>query len=77
MRLTKPDNWLQKKTKVHGIVIRTAKEIYRNDGSWIKFDHNSVILLKKRLTPKGKEIYGPVTKKIRRKKFINSFAGLI
>ena len=77
IKVTRPNNWLKKKTKVHGIIIRTKKEIYRHDGTTINFKHNNVILLKKRLTPRGKEIYGPTTKAIKRKKFINSFAGLI
>lgn len=77
VRETKPDNWLVKKTKVHGIVVRTAKEVLRRDGSTIKFDYNSVVLLKKRLTPKGGELYGPIAKVIKRRKFNASFSGII
>lgn len=77
VRVTKPENWISKKTKVHGIVVRVNKEVYRNDGTSIRFFENNVVLLKKRLTPKGKELYGPVTKVIKKKKFINSFIGLI
>jgi len=77
VKIIRPENWLKKKTKVHGILIRLNKEINRCDGSSILFFQNNIILLKKRLTPKGKQIYGPVSKQIKRKKFIYSFAGLI
>lgn len=77
VRVTKPNNKIVKKTKVHAIVVRVNKEIYRNDGTSIRFFTNNVVLLKKRLTPRGKILYGPVTKIIKRKKFINSFAGFI
>lgn len=77
VRHIKPESWIKKKTKVHGIIVRTCKEIYRCDGSSIKFNINSGVLLKKRLTPRGSELYGPVTKYVHRKKFISSFPGLI
>jgi large subunit ribosomal protein L14 len=77
VRDIKPESRIKKKTKVHGILVRTKKEIYRHDGTSIKFDYNSGVLLKKRLTPRGTELYGPATKFIRRKKFISSFSGLI
>jgi ribosomal protein L14 len=39
--------------------LRTKKELHKNDGSFIKFKCNNIILLKKRLTPRGKELFGP------------------
>lgn len=77
VRVVKPNNWIQKKTKTKGIIVQTKKEIKKNDGSFIKFKTNSLVLLKKRLTPKGKEIVGPTTTNLRRKKFLTSFAGVI
>jgi large subunit ribosomal protein L14 len=77
VKRTKPDNWLKKKTKVKGIIVRTKKEFMKRDGSWIKFDHNGIVLLKKRLNTQGKELEGPINNKIKRKKFINSFPGAI
>jgi len=77
VRVIKPESFVKKKAKIHGVIIRTVKEIYRNDGTSIKFNSNSGVLLKKRMTPKGTEIFGPVTKKLKKKKFINSFAGLL
>lgn len=77
VRKTIPDNWLKKKTKIKGIVIRTRFRSLRLDGSSFSFNENSVVLLKKRLTTKGKELLGPITRSISRKKFINSFAGAV
>jgi len=77
VRKTKPENNLIKKTKRKAIIIRTKKNILLNDGSSIRFDYNSAIILKKRLTPEGKEIFGPITRNFKKKKFLSSFPGLI
>ena len=77
VRKTKPENQLQKKSKRKALVIRTKKNISLNDGSFVRFDYNSVILLKKRLTPEGKEIFGPIVRNFKKKKFLSSFSGLI
>lgn len=76
-RKTKPNNLLPKKTKRKAIIIRTKKNIMINDGSVVRFDYNSVVVLKKRLTPEGKEIFGPIIRNFKKKKFISSFSGLI
>ncbi len=72
-RLVKPENPIKKKTKTRAFLIRTKFIINRLDGSKISFKKNSIILLKKRLTPRGKSIRGPVLRLIKRKKFISSF----
>lgn len=77
VRKTKPNNWLKKKTKLKSILIRTKKETSKNDGSFIKFKYNNNVLLKKRLTPKGKELYGPSLFKLRRKRFVYSFVKVV
>ncbi len=77
VRNTKPNNWVSKKSKLNGIIVQTKKEVSKIDGSYVKFKFNSVVLLKKRLTPKGKEIIGPTLTNIKRKKFLASFAGII
>ena len=77
IKLTRPQNWLKKKTKLKGIIIRTKKEIHKIDGSFVRFNNNNVVLLKRRLTPMGKSIYGPIVKNINRKKFISSFSGVL
>jgi large subunit ribosomal protein L14 len=77
IRKTKPENILTKKSKRKAIIIRTKKEITTIDGSFIRFDYNGVIVLKKRLTPEGKEIFGPIVRNFKKKKFLSSFPGLI
>ena len=55
-----PESKLLKKSKKKGIIIRTNKYITVSDNTTVRFDYNSVIILKKRLTPEGKEIFGPI-----------------
>lgn len=74
---TLPNNWLVKKTKVKGIIVRTRKELIKRDSSFIKFKYNAIILLKKRLNTYGGRLSGPIPNTIRRKKFLNSFSGRI
>jgi large subunit ribosomal protein L14 len=77
IRKTKPENQLAKKAKRKAIIIRLTKELPIIDGSFVIFNYNSVILLKKRLTPEGKEIFGPIVRNFKKKKFLSSFPGLI
>lgn len=74
---TRPDNWVVKKSKLNGIILLTKKEIKLKDGSYFKFKQNNIVLLKKRLAAKGKEIVGPGIKTIKRKKFLMSFSGIL
>ncbi len=77
VKKTKPENQLSKKSKRKALIVRTKKNISLCDGSFVRFDYNSVILLKKRLTPEGKEIFGPIVRNFKKKKFLSSFSGLI
>ncbi|MBU1220586.1 50S ribosomal protein L14 [Myxococcota bacterium] len=52
------------------VVVRTAKEISRKDGSYIKFDNNAAVLLNGALEPIGTRIFGPVARELRAKKFM-------
>ena len=52
------------------VVVRTAKEIRRAEGSYIKFDVNSAVLINKDLEPIGTRIFGPVARELRAKKFM-------
>ncbi len=77
VKKTKPENQLSKKSKRKALIVRTKKNISLCDGSFVRFDYNSVILLKKRLTPEGKEIVCPIVRNFKKKKFLSSFSGLI
>lgn len=72
-----PENPIPKKSKHKAITIRTSYKNLRLDGSFIFFNKNVLILLKKRLTPKSTLLRGSISKNIRRKKFISSFTKII
>ena len=60
-----------KKGDVHrAVIVRTAKEIRRADGSAIRFDGNAAVLINKQGEPIGTRIFGPVTRELRAKKFM-------
>jgi large subunit ribosomal protein L14 len=60
-----------KKGDVHkAVIVRTAKEIRRPDGSAIRFDHNAAVLITPQGEPIGTRIFGPVTRELRAKKFM-------
>ena len=77
VRDTKPNNWLLKKTKKKSIIIRTSKCVSISDGSYVSYKENSSVILKKRLTPEGTEIVGPILRIFKKKKFLSSFSGII
>ncbi len=60
-----------KKGDVHrAVIVRTAKEIRRPDGTAIRFDTNAAVLINKQGEPIGTRIFGPVTRELRGKKFM-------
>lgn len=60
-----------KKGDVHqAVIVRTAKEIRRDDGSSIRFDSNAAVLINKQREPIGTRIFGPVTRELRSKQFM-------
>jgi large subunit ribosomal protein L14 len=60
-----------KKGDVHqAVIVRTAKEIRRADGSSIRFDRNAAVLINKQGEPIGTRIFGPVTRELRARKFM-------
>ncbi len=65
-----PNSKVPKGTVVKCVIVRTAKEIRREDGSYIKFDTNSVVLLDNNKEPKGTRIFGPVARELRANRFM-------
>ena len=60
-----------KKGDVHrAVIVRTAKEIHRQDGSAIRFDRNAAVLINNQGEPIGTRIFGPVTRELRAKRFM-------
>ena len=52
------------------VIVRTKKEIRRNDGSYIRFDENAAVLLDNQGEPRGTRIFGPVARELRDKDFM-------
>lgn len=60
-----------KKGDLHrAVIVRTSKEIRRQDGSAIRFDRNAAVLINKEGEPIGTRIFGPVTRELRAKKYM-------
>ncbi|GAB5465777.1 MAG: 50S ribosomal protein L14 [Candidatus Kapaibacteriales bacterium] len=60
-----------KKGEVHkAVVVRTSKEIRRQDGSYIKFDDNAAVILNAKGEPRGTRIFGPVARELREKSYM-------
>jgi large subunit ribosomal protein L14 len=60
-----------KKKQIHkAVIVRTKKEIGRSDGSYIRFDDNSVVLVDNNREPIGTRIFGPVARELRAKRFM-------
>lgn len=65
-----PNSKIKKGTVVRAVVVRTAKELSRPDGSYIKFDSNAAVLVSPQREPLGTRIFGPVARELRAKKFM-------
>jgi large subunit ribosomal protein L14 len=52
------------------VVVRTRKEVGRNDGSYVRFDDNAVVLINDQNEPRGTRIFGPVARELREKQFM-------
>jgi large subunit ribosomal protein L14 len=52
------------------VVVRTKKEIGRNDGTYIRFDENAAVLINEQSEPKGTRIFGPVARELREHQFM-------
>ncbi|MGD0844694.1 MAG: 50S ribosomal protein L14 [Geobacteraceae bacterium] len=65
-----PNSKVKKGDVVKAVVVRTAKEIGRPDGSYIRFDGNSGVVINNQKEPIGTRIFGPVARELRAKKFM-------
>lgn len=65
-----PNSKVKKGDVARAVIVRTAKEVARPDGSYIRFDSNSAILVNKENEPVGTRIFGPVARELRAKKFM-------
>jgi large subunit ribosomal protein L14 len=65
-----PKAKVKKGDVVRAVIVRTAKEVGRSDGSYIKFDTNSAVLIDAQREPIGTRIFGPVARELRAKRFM-------
>lgn len=65
-----PAGKVKKGDVIRAVLVRSVKETRRQDGSYIKFDENSVVLINKDNEPIGTRIFGPVARELRAKKFM-------
>lgn len=65
-----PNSKVKKGDVVKAVVVRTAKEIGRPDGSYIRFDDNSGVVINNQREPVGTRIFGPVARELRARKFM-------
>lgn len=64
-----PNGMVKKKNIERAVIVRTKKQISRNDGSYLKFDENAVVIVAKDNMPKGTRIFGPIARELREKGF--------
>jgi large subunit ribosomal protein L14 len=65
-----PNQQVRKGDVVKAVVVRTAKEKRRPDGSYIRFDDNAVVLINDQNNPRGTRVFGPVARELREKRFM-------
>jgi large subunit ribosomal protein L14 len=65
-----PNAKVKKGDVLKAVVVRTKKEIRRRDGSYIRFDENSAVLISENKEPVGTRIFGPVARELRGKRFM-------
>jgi large subunit ribosomal protein L14 len=65
-----PGSKVKKGDTAKAVVVRTAREYRRTDGSYIKFDENSAVLINNQLEPIGTRIFGPVARELRGRGFM-------
>ncbi|MBW2637597.1 MAG: 50S ribosomal protein L14 [Deltaproteobacteria bacterium] len=65
-----PNSKVKKGDVLKAVIVRTKKEIGRTDGTYLRFDDNSAVLINDTLEPLGTRIFGPVARELRAKQFM-------
>jgi large subunit ribosomal protein L14 len=65
-----PRATVKKGEKSKAVIVRTAKEVRRKDGSYIRFDENAAVLLDNQGEPRGTRIFGPVARELRERQYM-------
>jgi large subunit ribosomal protein L14 len=69
VRVASPDGVVKKKAKVRAVIVRTVKEVRREDGSYIRFDDNAAVIVNPQNEPVGTRIFGAVARELRKRNF--------
>ncbi len=65
-----PDGGVKKGDVVRAVIVRTKRYIKRKDGSKIRFDSNSCVLIDEKNNPRGTRVFGPVAREVREREFL-------
>ena len=65
-----PNGTVKKSDVARAVVVRTAKETRRKDGSYIRFDENAVVIINEAGEPRATRIFGPVARELRERKYM-------
>jgi large subunit ribosomal protein L14 len=70
VKSAQPNAGVKKGDVVKAVVVRTAKQYGRPDGSYVKFDDNAAVILTDKQNPRGTRVFGPVARELREKNFL-------
>jgi large subunit ribosomal protein L14 len=65
-----PGGQVKKGEVVRAVIVRTRFPVRRDDGSYLRFDRNAIVIIDKDLNPRGTRIFGPVARELREKNFM-------
>lgn len=65
-----PGGVVKKGDVVKAVIVRSAKGVRRDDGSYLRFDENAAVIIKDDKTPRGTRIFGPVARELREKSYM-------
>ena len=70
IREAQPGGQVKKGEVVRAVIVRTRQAIRREDGSYLRFDNNAIVIIDKDLNPRGTRIFGPVARELRERNFM-------
>ena len=70
VRKSTPGGTVKKGEVVKAVIVRSAKGVRRNDGTYVRFDENAAVLIKDDKNPRGTRIFGPVARELRDKDYM-------
>ena len=70
VRKSTPGGTVKKGEVVKAVIVRSAKGVRRNDGTYVRFDDNAAVLIKHDKNPRGTRIFGPVARELRDKDYM-------